>query len=192
MCGNCDSGYDLNVVEMLQRNCVPYHGYGEKSNYWLVTYSRSQVQDESEFYRCLRNSIECRIPWSRDNKQAAVGIFGCKQADADAVHYRVAIQFSMRVDWRNAKEAFTVYIDDRKQVPDTFSVCILRMKPHRSQYLWLEEVQSCLAKSGGTFGAWIDPLPNARKRSNKSRRTKSKKVAKRMCDSSRGARDGVE
>lgn len=176
MCDSPDSGNDWNGQygeEILRRNVVPYHGYGKKANYWLVTYLHSQVEDKTEFHRLLRNSIECYIPWSKGNKQATIGIFGCKQVVEGVVRYRVVIQFS------SAQDAFTVYIDDRKQVADTSCISICRKRPYEPQDLWLEEVQNYLAKSGDAFGAWIHPLPTCRRRPIKPRGTKTKRLAKR-------------
>jgi hypothetical protein len=149
------------------------------------------VEDKTEFHRLLRSSLECYIPWSKGNKQATVGIFGCKQVVEGGVRYRVVIQFSMRTNWRSAQDAFTVYVDDRKQVADTLSISICRKKPHEPQDLWLEEVQNYLAKSGDAFGAWIHPLPTCRRRLVKPRGTKTKRLAKRKLHGGRGARGGI-
>ncbi|KJZ68775.1 hypothetical protein HIM_11832 [Hirsutella minnesotensis 3608] len=154
-----DSGYE--TAE--QGSCEPPGVLEEDEHFKLnakmafVTYSRSQMDDKEEFFKCLKESLADSLPRVSATKKVAVEIFGSKEVHQDGTpHYHVVLRFSKKIHFRKAREKLFVWIiKDGQRVVDTESIYIRKKPAWESPSKFLQDVQAYVAKDGDVFGEWI-------------------------------------
>ena len=120
----------------------------------FVTYSRSRVNDKNEFHETLFDSLERSLAQDRATSNVSVKLFGSKELhDSGIPHYHVAIQFSQKIYWPNARQMLSVWIivNGRREI-DTRSIFIKTQKPEDTAMKFLRNVQDYIAKDGDVFG----------------------------------------